>query len=490
MTEIVASTPASIRLPDVTDGEQDVVNTLLKQLNAKHERNRLRAHYYDMRHYVRLVGSVIPPQYWRLGIVLGWSGKAVDILARRTNLDGFVWPDGDLGSLGFTDVWEANNLGSEVSQGTISSLIHATAFVVNTQGESDEPRSLIHFKDAMNATGTWNGRARRLDNLLSITSRDDEGQPNGLALYLDNLTIVADKDSSGWQVEHQDHAYGMPAEPLVYKPRVGRPFGSSRISRTVMSLQDQATRTVIRLEAHSDIYAIPDLWMFGAEESIFKNADGSQKAAWQVVMGRLKGIPDDDQQTDPTLARADVKQFPASSPGPHLEALKQQAQLFSGETSIPLTSLGVSDMSNPTSADSYIASREDLIAEAEGATDDWRPALRRAMIRGLAMQNGIKATDIPDEWKTIDTKWRSPIYLSRAQQADAGMKQLTALPWLAETSLAPEIVGLDEQQAKRALAEKRRNAGSRTLTEIAADMGKLRETVDVKAPSADVNTGA
>jgi hypothetical protein len=470
VTELAAATPQTIRLPNLSDDEQAILDRLLKQLDAKRGRNLLRASYYDMRHAVRLVGSVIPPQYWRLGIVLGWSGKAVDTLARRCNLDGFVWPDGDLDSIGYTDVYEANNLGSEVSQGTISSLIHSTAFIVNTQGDDGEPKALIHFKDAMNATGTWNARARKLDDLLSITSRDDEGHPNGLALYLDNLTIVADKDSSGWQVEHQDHAYGMPAEPLVYKPRVGRPFGSSRISRAVMSLQDQASRTVIRLEAHSDIYAIPDLWMLGADQSIFKNADGSMKAAWQVMMGRLKAIPDDDQQTDPALARVDVKQFPASSPGPHLEALKQQAQLFSGETSIPLTSLGVSDMSNPTSADSYIASREDLIAEAEGATDDWRPALRRSMIRALAMQNGIKATDIPPEWKTIDTKWRSPIYLSRAQQADAGGKQIAAVPWLAETEVGLELLGLDPQQSKRALSERRRNSGSATLSQIAAGL--------------------
>ena len=163
-------------------------------------------------------------------------------------------------------------------------------------------------------------------------------------------------------------------------------------------------------------------------------------------MGRIKGIPDDEDATTP---RADVKQIPASDPKPHLDTLKQQAQLFSGETSIPLTSLGVSDTSNPTSADSYIASREDLIAEAEGATDDWRPALRRSMIRALAMQNGVAADDVPAEWSTIDTKWRSPIYLSRAQQADAGMKQLTAVPWLAETEVGLELLGLDEQQIKR-----------------------------------------
>ena len=35
-------------------------------------------------------------------------------------------------------------------------------------------------------------RARRLDNLLSITGRDDEGCINSFALYLDNLTILGE----------------------------------------------------------------------------------------------------------------------------------------------------------------------------------------------------------------------------------------------------------------------------------------------------------
>lgn len=483
-------THETITLPEVSDDEHRTLNLLLEQLNAKARRNRLRAAYYDMRHAPRLIGSVIPPQYWRAGIVLGWSGKAVDTLARRTNLDGFIWPDGDLDSLGYRELYEENNLGSEVSQGTISSLIHSVSFVVNTQGEDGEPDSLMHFKDAMNATGEWNGRARRLDNLLSVTSRStdggDKGKPTGLVLYLDGMTLIGEKVDGKWVLkDRQEHAWGVPADPLVYKPRVGRPFGSSRISRAVMSLQDQATRTAIRLEAHGDIYAIPDLWLFGADESIFKNADGTQKETWQIVMGRIKGVPDDADATSDALARADVKQIPASSPQPHLDTFKQQAQMFSGETSIPLTSLGVSDMSNPTSADSYIASREDLIAEAEGATDDWRTGLRRSFIRGLAMRNGIKASDIPTEWLTIDTKWRSPIYLSRAQQADAGMKQLTAIPWLAETEVGLELLGLDDQQMKRALAERRRIEGGSVLERLRASAGAPAEDAAAVKAKAD-----
>jgi hypothetical protein len=452
-----------LALPGISDDDNDTLNCLLAELDAKQPRNLLRASYYDGKRAIRQVGSVIPPQYYKLGVVLGWSAKAVDILARRCNLDGFVWDGGDLNSLGYREVRDSNFLDSEVSSGLISSLIHGVSFLVTTRGGEDEPAALIHAKDALNATGQWNARARRLDNLLSITGRDTDGDPTSFALYLDGRTITAERSGASWAVDVSEHPWGVPAEPLVYKPRVGRPFGLSRISRPVMSLHDQALRTVIRMEGHADVYSFPEMWLLGADESIFKNADGSQKASWQIMLGRIKGVPDDDDATNP---RADVKQFAASSPQPHIDQLKQQAQLFSGETSIPLTSLGVSDMSNPTSADSYIASREDLIAEAEGATDDWSPGLRRTLIRALAMANGLDS--VPSEWATIEPKWRSPLYLSRAAQADAGTKQLSAAPWLADTSVGLELLGLSEQQIRTATSERQRINGREILNRLVA----------------------
>jgi len=469
-----------VTLPGVSADDNTTLNLLLDKLDKKSERNRLRAAYYDMKHVARLIGSVIPPQYYRLGIVLGWSGKAVDGLARRCNLDGFVWPDGDLNDLGWREVWEGNNLRSEVSQGTVSSLIHATAFVVNTRGGEGEPDALIHFRDALNATGTWNPRTRRLDNLLSITGRDGEDRVTALALYLDGRTIIAEKDSSGWQVEVQEHPWGVPAEPLPYKPRLGRAFGSSRITREVMNLQDQATRALIRLEAHSDIYAIPDLWMLGADEAIFKNPDGSLKQSWQVVMGRIKGIPDNDDRDD-SLARADVKQFPASSPEPHLAALNAYAKMFARATSLPDTAVAITDMANPTSAEAYDASQHELIAEAEGATDDWTPYLRRAVVRALAMANGVKADEIPPEWATIQPKWRDPRFLSRAALADAGAKQLATVPWLADTEVGLELLGLDEQQIARAMADRRRAQAQQRTSALVAAAAAARRNPTVTA---------
>lgn len=373
-----------IIVPGLSEPEQATLDSLRESLEQKERRNLLRASYYDGKRAIRQVGTIIPPHYFHLGIVLGWSAKSVDTLARRCNLDGFVWPDGDLDAIGGSDVWEWNHFSSESDSAVVSSLIHGVSFLINTRGDEteDEPASLIHVKDALSATGTWNARTRHLDDLLSITGRDDEGDVTSFALYLPNLTITAEKGGGSWSVtDRQEHPWGVPAEPVVYKPRAGRPFGSSRISRVVMSLHDQALRTVIRMEANADVYSFPQLWLLGADESVFKNPDGTTKAGWQMMLGRVLGVPDDQEAPDSPNARADVRQFEASSPKPHIDQLKQQAQLFSGETSIPLTSLGVSDMTNPTSSDSYIASREDLIAEAEGATDDMATPFRRAWLR-------------------------------------------------------------------------------------------------------------
>jgi hypothetical protein len=456
--------PQRIVLPGVSDDDNRTLGRLLADLHHKQPRNNLRASYYDGKRAVRQVGTIIPPQYWRLGLVLGWTAKAVDVLARRCNFDRVFWPDGDLDSLGGSELFEGNNLKSRIHSALVSSLQHGPAFLVTTTGDqaTGEPPALVHVKDALSAIGDWNARRQRLDNLLSVTGRDDQGQVNSLALYLDGVTITAEKDGSGWSVDVQDHPWGVPAEVMPYRPDERRPLGRSRISRPLMGFQDAGVRTLIRMEGHADVFTIPQMVMLGADESIFKNADGTPRPSWQVALGRVFGIPDDEDASNP---RAQVQQFPAHSPEPHLAQLNATAKLFAREASLPDTAVAITDVSNPTSAESYDASQWELIAEAEGATDDWSPPLRRTIARALAIQN--KDEGLPGALGSLGVKWRSPRFLSRAAQADAGQKQLAAVPWLAETEVGLELLGLDEQQIRRAMADRRRNGGSAALRTLA-----------------------
>ena len=444
-------------IPDLNDDVVDTINRLYQQLVERTPRNMLRASFYDGKYAISQIGSIIPPEYLRTATVLGWSAKSVDTLARRCNLTEFFWPDGDLDELGGTEVWDDNWFATKANSAMVSSLLHGPAFLINTEGDDDEPDSLIHVKSALQATGDYSTRRNAMENLLSITKRDDKGNPTAIALYEDGVTVVSEQDDNTgrWEADVQTHNLGIPVEVLPYRPREDRPMGASRITRPVMSLQKRALKAIIRMDAHGDVYAFPQLILLGADANNFKNKDGTLRPAWQIALARVFGLPDDPDEPDAKRARADVKQFPAASPEPHIRAIEQIAMMFSGETSIPVEALGFSNRANPTSADAYIASREDLIAEAEGAVDDWRPAFRRSFQRALAIKNGLDT--IPKEYASIDAKFRSPLYLSRAAQADAGAKQLGAGPdWLKETEVGLELLGLDPGQRKRALAEKRR----------------------------------
>lgn len=474
----------TVRLPGVSDDENALINQLLDEIKQRRMKNLLRTSYYENRRTIQYVGTLIPPQYIRLGLVLGWTGKAVDALARRCNLNGFVWPDGDLDSLGGDDVVNDNHLISEVDSAIVAAMQHGPSFLVNSIGGEGEPPALIHVKDATEATGEWNRRRRHLDNLLSVIDKDHDGEILTLALYLDGRTITAqrDKASHKWQVDRVDHAYGVPAEVLPYKPAPKRPFGQSRITKPMMSLQDAAVRELARREGHMDVFSYPEFWLLGADESALKNADGTNKAIWEARIGRIKGLPDDADAAFKELARADVKQFPAASPDAHWSDINGLAKLFARESSLPDTAVAISGLSNPTSAESYDASQYELIAEAEGAVDDFSPALRNSFVRALAMLNKVAINDVPEDWKSIDVQWRDPRYQSRAAQADAGTKQLAAVPWLADTEVGLELLGLTPQQVKRAMADKRR-------ANVSSLMDRLMATPDGADSDAAGNTG-
>lgn len=463
----------TIRLPEVSDEANATLGRLLPKLEQHQSTNRMLDAYYDAeRNLKKVFGGVVPDQYYRLGLVLGWSAKAVDALGRRCNLERMVWPDGDLDSLGYREVWDGNRLESEVDQALTDTLVHGLSFGVASKGTGDTG-GLLHFYSAVDATGERNPVTRRLDNLLIVRERAEQGRVTALTLLLDGETIVAAVDRAGrWEiVDRSTHGFGVPAAPLIYRPRLRRPMGRSRLTRPVRGLQDAAGRALVRLEGHMDVYAYPEFWMLGADPSIFKDADGNPLPEWRQRLGRIKGIPD-DPDLEPSLARADVKKFDAASPEPHLASLNAYAKLFARETSLPDSALAITDLSNPTSAESYDAAQYELIAEAEGAVREFAPALRRLVPIAMAMQSNLTA--VPAEWSSIDTKWRDPRYQSRAAQADAGTKQIASVPWLAETEVGLELLGLDDQQIERALSERRRAAGSARIDALvtAAQQGE------------------
>jgi hypothetical protein len=454
-----------LTVPGLSDDESAALNRNLKRLLGHRDRNYKRSCLYDGKNAMSR-SSVVPEQYYNLGIALGWSAKAVDGLTRRTQLEEFAWTDGSLADLGIDVLERENAMVSEITQALSCSARHGISFLISTRGAEREPESLIHARDALSATGTWSNRTRRLDDAMSVTkwADDNDKLPVEFTLYLFDLTITCVLSDGKWSVERSEHTWGVPVEALVYKPEPERRYGSSRLTRPIMGLHMQAVRELIRGEGHMDVYSYPEFWMLGGDMSAFKNADGSQKAVWQVMLGRIKGIEDNPEKPD-NLARVDVKQFPAASPAPHGDWLDILSRAFAREASLPDSAVALRGTSNPTSGDAYDASQYELIAEAEGAMRDWRTPISRAVARNLAILNN--ETGVPSEFLSIKPKWLGAKFESQAAKADAGTKMIAAVPWLAETEVGLGKLGLTPDEIKLAMAEKRRAAGRAVLATLA-----------------------
>lgn len=408
------------------------------------------------------MGSQIPASIRDRSFVLGWSSVAVDKLNRRCNLEDFYDAGGvDLSGLGADQIQRDNRLSAEISQSGVSSLIHACSFIVTTQGDTEagEPAVLMLGKDATSSTGVWDRRRRSMSSFLSITDMDESGEPVEMTMYLPNLNISMWKVGGKWVVSRRSHVYGVPVDPMRYQSRLGRPMGRSRITRAVMSIHMQALAAMIRADVNGEAYSLPRFILLGATEEAFKNADGSPKAAWQSAWDAVWAIGDDETAAQ-GLERAEVKQFNGQSPEPQNAHLRMLAQMFSGETGVPVGELGLIGDANPTSAEALMASRDDIISEAEQTTDGWSPDVESAMTRALTMFNGGSLPDGLD----VRAQWRSPLHVSRAAAADAGSKTIDKVPWLAESEVGLELLGLTPDQITRALADKRRAQG-RVLAE-------------------------
>lgn len=434
--------------------EQATVNKLLQQLSDRRVRNELRRAYMDCKK-VPVPPPTVPPYLRNIQMVLGWPAKAVEQLARRVRLTGFSIPGADLSAFGLDEVLADNDYIAESRMAQLSAMEIGVSWLVTTRGGAGEPDVLITRQSALDGTGTWSVRARRLTDFLSVTERDDNGQPRTYNLYTPGQVVMVDRRAVVARV-----ATGLdrvPVEPLVYRQRDGRPFGSSRITRPLMKITDSAVRTMLRSEGTADFYGVPLLALFGPDKSFFDN-----NSPLKMLLSSMFTIPDNPDANTDAHERADLKQLTQASQQPHVDQLQFWAQLFAGEAHIPVTSLGIGMLqANPTNADAYTASREDLISEAEDAQDGFARAHLRTMQHAFLLRSG--ETQLPAELLTLQPVWRDPRHESKSAMADWLTKVASVIPWIAETDTVLDLVGLPEETANQLRGEHKAAQNRQTL---------------------------
>lgn len=448
--------PAAVN--NLDEVELDVLRGLLAKWNQKKRRNLIRTAYYDGTRAVRSLGISIPPRLSNLRAVLGWPEKTVRALAMRNIFEGFVTTGAEQDPFELSDVLEANRFDLELPQTITSTYKHSCAFVSTTLGDTEagEPEVLISPRSAEYATADWDRARRAVSSALAITDLDTDRQPSAMILYLPYAVLeIWRGPGRKWRADRHDNPLGVPlVEPFTFDPQLDRPFGRSRISRAVMDITDRVARTLIRTEVHAEFFSTPQRYLEGADEDAFA------VDRWEAVMGRFLAIGKDEDGDVPHFG-----QFPQVSMQPHNDMLRMLAAQFSGETGLPLSSLGIVT-DNPASAEAIFAAKEDLIIEAQASNRGFGASLQRVAQRVVMLRDG--RTEPSTELRSLRARWRNPAFPSPVSAADALVKLQTVFPWIGESEVSLEMVGFNEAEITRLLADKRRAAGGSLLDAITA----------------------
>jgi len=246
-----------------------------------------------------------------------------------------------------------------------------------------------------------------------------------------------------------------------------------------MSITDRAVRAGYRMEISSDLYAAPALLLLGADKADFMDEDGKMTPLWTWYMGRLKTLPRDEDGQLPQL-----QVIPQQAMTPFLEMRRSLAAEFSAASCVPISSLGIVQ-DNPSSAEAIYASKEDLVIEATALNRANGYSLDRVVQNMVLLRDGGSAYDMDDELARVSTRWRNPAMPSVVSQSDAMVKQISAIPELAQTDVALEELGYTAEQIIRIRSQIRRAQAAGVLDKLLADRTPAEELTPGEEPEDD-----
>ena len=426
--------PGGIRLPDLADEYQDMIEELYGIWFTKLSRNMLKNRYYNGRNKLKDFGISTPPQLVNtVETVVGWPQKAVDALAVRSRFDGFVAGDAVV-QADLDAVAKYSRLGVKYRQAAQSTLINSCAFA--TVREAPDGRARIDVYDAAHAAAVWDDAAGRVAYGMTIEDVDGNGFVRAFDLITSDVIIHAWSVGGGvFDWSYEEHSMGVaPMAAFVHKPTLTRPFGVSRINRAVMSITDSAVRVALGGDISFQFAVSPQKYLLNADKNPFE-----QTTKWEAYIGSIFAVGNDENDRTPVFG-----QLTQASMQQTVEYTRLLAARFASETNVPLAQLGVAADSNPSSAEAIYAASEPLIIEAEDFNDTSRMALEDLAKMAVAIELGVPYAELPPEYQDFSAAMRNPAMPSIVSQADAMVKIAAVVPGFAGTNTFFEQLGFPE----------------------------------------------
>lgn len=402
--------------------------SLREKLGHKRKRVLERYEYYDMKKNELDRGITIDPKLKRMyQSTLGWTGKAVDVLADRLIFREFQNDDFKM-----NEIFQMNNPDTLYDSAILSALISSCCFVYITKGVEDVPR--LQVIEGSEATGIIDPITGLLKEGYAVLERNEFGDPIVEAHFLPKLTRIYYKNGD----KHIDYRHNVEYPllvPIIHRPDAVRPFGRSRISRAATYFQSYAKRVLERSEVTAEFYSFPQKYIVGLSEKA-EPLDVEQK--WRATVSSMLMFTKDEDGDKPTLG-----QFTTSSIQPFVDQLKMAASGFAGETGLTLDDLGfVTD--NPSSAEAIKASHETLRLAAKKAQRNFGSGFLNVGYLAVCLRDnqGYKRS----QFYNVKPKWENifePDMSTLSSIGDAVLKINQAIPGYMNAETMRDLTGIE-----------------------------------------------
>lgn len=430
-------------------GDAALVRELMTVWREHRASNLEREDYYLGHVSVKDLGIAMPASLAKkINPRVDWPRKAVHALADRSIFNGYTCADEQTGKT-LRAICEANQLERLYRKNLIGELKHCCGFWTVTDGGG---YPVISAYPATAAAALWDDARKAIRAGLVVAESkkmpgDTERVPTVVHLLTADSLVVLTRDGGSWVAEYREHSMGRCLmEPMAHGATLERPFGTSRISRSVMSITDDAIRQRARMEVAAEAATLPQTWLLGTYKKMLN--DGNK---YDASMGAVNEITKDPDGDKPTVWQSAQLQM-----APLTEYLRQLACQMSAVTNVPVSFFGVSN-DNPSSSDAIAASLEPLVIDAKNLNRDNGTALRNVAYMALAVANGTDFATERDAGHEINPRFLSPAYPSTVSLSDALLKQVQALPKLANSTVAYEMLDYTDEQIQRIESDARKS---------------------------------
>ena len=427
-------------------------------------RNSIKDKYYEGRVTLNDVnlGIALPPGLKRLEVGCNWGQKAVDALACRSMLDGFVGSGQAADTV--ARLVEQNRLLDQYAKACREELKYGCVFATLSADEALGCR--IRFHSPAAAAALWNGEKGRIDCGLAIIDTvpdekyKDSWRPHIVNLYTDEAVTVLTAQSGRWTAQRHPHKMGRPLmEPLIWNATTGKPFGRSRLKGPVRALIDDHIRIIANATIALEFSTAPQKYLLGLTDDQY-DAVVSNKFR-QYIGNILAATTNPETGENPVFG-----QLAQGSLQPHVDKMRMTATQFSAATGLTITDVGIVNDANPTSSDAILAQSQTLVLMAQQLNTGNGDALKVIIQMAQAIARDISLGQLSAEERDIMPHFKNPAMPSVAVTADAAIKIASVRQEFASTDTFLEMIGFDQADIRRIKGQEQRVRGQQLLVEV------------------------